>query len=298
MFRAPSHERTETTTKGVTSVLIVDGRKDKFITLVPATKHATVTDLKNVPLAHENPFGKTFLGLQELVAQAESGKIAKVERLGAETIDGRPAQGFRVEIGALVATIWADPKTLLPVRVEESSSSGPDVRIVMSDFQIDVDLDESLFSLDVPANYTIVQTPQFDLAKQPISYLAATLKKAAELNNGVFPTMLRGPDGIDGLAERFAKTIMEKQGKDSANSMKQATDLTMEIGGAFGFLFALSTDHDWHYAGKDVKLNTPDRPIFWYRAHKASTTYTILYADLSIKEVPAEQLPKLPAAEK
>jgi hypothetical protein len=119
----------------------------------------------------------------------------------------------------------------------------------------------------------------------------------AELKGGVFPPTLRGAEGIEGilsdpqkLAERFAANA----GKDSlAEVRKSVMNLSMNLGATFGFLSALSPEkNNWHYAGKDVKLNTPDRPIFWYRRAEASMTYFVLYADLTIKEVSAEELPK------
>jgi len=229
---------------------------------------------------------------------AQDDRAGKVERLGTETINGRRAEGFRVQLGAVEVKIWADPKTMLPVRVEQTSTSGPKVHIVMTDFQVDVDLDESLFTLEVPKDYTVQQTTQLDLAKKPIAYLAETLKMVAEENNSVFPPTLRGEEGIDGIMQRAAKRDAEKVGEDTATVLKRVSDLAMKLGGTFGFLYSLSPENDWHYAGKDVKLNTPNRPIFWYRRNKASTTYFVLYADLSVKEVPSEQAPKAPPSEK
>src|SRR5208282_2806497 len=149
MFLAPSHERTETTTQGKKMIQIFDGQKDKAITLDPDAKTATVINLKNLPTV--SPFGKTFQGLRDLVAGAQNGKAGKVEPLGADKIDGRRAEGYRIQIGAVEVKIWSDPKTLLPIRVEETTraAAGPEVRIVMSDFQVGVDLDKSLFNVDV-----------------------------------------------------------------------------------------------------------------------------------------------------
>lgn len=301
MFLAPSHERTETTAEGTNvegqkTIQIVDGQKDKVITLVPASKTAMVMDLKNLPPERENPFGKTFLGLQELVAKARKGGAEEVERLGAETMDDRLTEGFRMKLGAVEVKIWADPLTLLPVRVE--TSAGPEARTVMTDFQVDIDLDESLFSLEVPPDYAVQQAGPIDFSKQPITYLAETLKMAAELNNGVFPPELRGEHGIDGILQRSAQMLAEKQGTASTDGvLKMAADLGMKLGATFGFLFSLSPEHDWHYAGKGVELNTPDRPIFWYKPQKAGTTYLVLYANLEVKEAPAEEAPKVPAPE-
>ena len=94
--------------------------------------------------------------------------------------------------------LWADPKTLLPIRIEETMAD-PEMRIVMTDFQIDIELDKSLFSVDVPKGYTVRETAQFDASKKPIQYLADGLKLAAKCNDGVFPPELRGEHGIDGI---------------------------------------------------------------------------------------------------
>ena len=294
MFLAPSHERMETTAQGTKSIQIVDGQKNKIITLVPASKTAMVIDLKHLPPDRESPFGKTFQAFRELAADVLNNKAGKVERLGVETIDGHLAEGFRIERGAVEVKIWADPKTLLPVRVEQRTIAGPGGQTAMTDFQVGVDLDESLFRLEVPEDYTVQQTAELDFSKKPISYLAETLKLAAEVNEGVFPTTLRGEDGIDGIMQRVAKTLAEKHARNHAELMKFTTDLSMKLGGTFGFLFSLSPDNDWHYAGKDVQLNAPNTPIFWYKPHKMSMSYQVLYADLSVKEVTAEEVPKAP----
>jgi outer membrane lipoprotein-sorting protein len=296
MFLAPSHERMEMTVRGKKGIAIYDGQKDKTISLDPAAKTATVINLKNLPPT--SPFGRTFQGLRELVAGAQSGKTGKVERLGVETIDGRRAEGFRIQLGAVEVKIWADPKTLLPIRVETATGAGagPEVRIVMTDFQVGVDLDKSLFSLDVPPGYTIQQTMQIDASKSPWAYLADALKMAAEYNDGVFPPTLRGEQGLDGVFQRAAKTLAEKHDKDPSEGLKVATDIAMKLGGAFGVLFVLPPDA-WHYAGKDVKLGTPNRPILWIRQQKKGGRFMVIYADLSVKEVSADEAPKLPQSE-
>ncbi len=294
MFLAPSHERMESTAEGSTGVLIVDGQKNKAIVLDPAKKTAIIINYKNMPA--NNPNGRTFESFRKLVVEAQSGKAGKVEHLGSETVDGRPAEGFGIQLGAIDVKIWADPKTLLPIRVEQNTvdAAGPKVSIVMTDFQINADLDESLFSLDVPPGYTVQQTMQLDAsqaAKNPMAPLADALKLAAEYNNGVFPDTLRGEQGIDGIVQRALKTLAEKQDKDSPEKlMKLQTDVSMKLGGAFGVLFALPPDA-LHYAGKGVKLGTPNQPIFWLKQKKGGRCM-VIYADLSVKEVSADEAPK------
>ncbi len=300
MFLAPSHERMEVTASNEEgkSILVTDFQKNKSIVIIPAKKSAFMISVKNMP--QNNSRGSTFEGLRKIVADAQSSKGRKVERLGAKTIDGCTAEGFHIQMGAIDVKIWADPKTLLPVRVEQNTvaAAGPKVSIVMTDFQTNIDLDESLFSLEVPPGYTVQQTINMDMAKiskNPLASLADVLKMAAEYNDGVFPDTLRGEQGIDGILQRAMKTSAEKLGKNSPELLKLQVDISMKLGGAFGFIFALPPEA-LHYAGKGVKLGTPNRPIFWVKQKKGGRCM-VLYADLSTKEVPAEELPKVPQAE-
>jgi outer membrane lipoprotein-sorting protein len=289
MFLAPSHERLEIAADGgkPAGATIIDGKKDKMITLLPDTKTAFVVNFKNLP--KQNPMGRTFQGLRELVANAQSGKGGKVERLGEKTVDGRRAEGFHIQLGAIDVKLWADPRTLLPIRIEQTTS---ETRVVMTNFQTGMNLEPSLFSIDVPAGYTVPNTAQLDFSKKPINYVADALKIAAGYNGGVFPQELRGEHGIDGIVFRGERELKKK---NPAAQMKLAAimELSSKLGGAFGVLYSLRPENDWHYAGKDVKLGTPNRPIFWYKPKKDGD-YVVLYADLSVKEVAAKDVPNAP----
>lgn len=329
MFLAPSRERKETAIPGVPggkTIAILDGRKAIFLN--PMLKQATVLDVKmNIEgfPQEKGPFGMTFLGLRQTVVAAQSGDLGKAEPLGIEVIDGRRAVGFRMRYGHAETKIWADPKTSLPIRVEYLISGETEIHIVMTDFEIDPDLDESLFSLDVPEGYTVDKL-QLDMPKNPLVFLAKTLGIAAELNGGVFPSALRGEQGLVNTLPRlgpeylekkyfkdysgkkdpaaYAEYFMKKYGNDPAKMRKAAAeirkataDLSMYTAGALAILNGLSPKQDWHYAGKDVKLNAPNRPIFWWKPPKKSGKYEVIYADLSVKEVGPEDVPKVPQSE-
>ena len=59
MFMAPAHERMERTTKGVTSIIIFDGQKNRMVSHDAKTKMAIVANLKNFPAGAV--LGKTFV---------------------------------------------------------------------------------------------------------------------------------------------------------------------------------------------------------------------------------------------
>ncbi len=328
MFMAPSSERTETNVLGVPSarsIMICKGRKALFLS--PPLKQATLLDVKMNIEGLPGPFGRTFLGLRQSVVGAQSGKMKGLESLGTKVIDGRHAVGFRIQDGPFETKIWADPKTSLPIRVERATSGEIEIHTVMTDFEIDPDLDKSLFSLDVPEGYTVNKV-QLDLPKNPIVFLAKVLGMAAELNGGVFPTALRGEQGLFQTLPRLGPTYLEKKyGKDLAahayifgrhpaeklepggdksdilkklsEMRKEATQIPAAVAGTFAILRQLSPEKDWHYAGKDVKLNAPNRPIFWIKAWgprkaRKDGKYDVIYADLSVKEVATEELKGFP----
>ncbi len=306
MFMAPSHERMERTEGGHTSIAIWHGSGDKALNLLPQTKIATVMNMKNMPKGLT--FGTSFLNLRESVLDAKEGGKRKVESLGVKDVDGRRAEGFCMKHGASETTIWADPKTSLPIRVEISTPGETEVRIVMTDFEVGVDLDKSLFSLDPPEEYT-VEALQLKIPKHLLSGLAWSLGKMAELNGGVFPPTLRGEEGIDGIQPRLRAAQEKKYAKDppqvfkagaDAELRKEVSELAFNLAGAFAIVNQLAPKHDWHYVGKDVKLNTSDRPIFWMKAlwkDRKGGTYEVIYADLSVKDVAAKDVPKVPKAE-
>ena len=61
-----------------------------------------------------------------------------------------------------------------------------------------------------------------------------------------------------------------------------------------GILFTVDPKQgsDWHYAGKNVAMGQPNTPILWYRP-AGSDTYRVINADLTVREVSAENLPKI-----
>ncbi len=154
------------------------------------------------------------------------------------------------------------------------------------------------------------------------------LRIIAEHNNGTFPPTIgtnkeymqavQADSKLEGekLAKELLNTpeaqkLMEKlkaqYGKDQPAFMKawmkESLPLRQKLTQKLAqkhmqgvmFYMMLQPENDSHYAGKDVKLGTPDRPIFWYKPAGAEK-YRVIYADLSIKELTAVEVTKLPEA--
>ena len=61
----------------------------------------------------------------------------------------------------------------------------------------------------------------------------------------------------------------------------------MNVAGFVAFINTAPADA-LHYAGKDVRLGTANRPILWL-ARKKDGRCVVIYADLSVKEVSAKE---------
>jgi hypothetical protein len=85
--------------------------------------------------------------------------------LGEKEIDGRHVIGFRsLTAPDGVIEVWGDPKTGMPVRIDQtmSLSHSMKIKLTVSNFELNVDLDESLFSVEPPAGYKVTIVHQTD----------------------------------------------------------------------------------------------------------------------------------------
>ncbi len=136
-------------------VVIQDLSQGKRLSLWPASKTAMVlTSTKNrKDETPENGGFFTFVRLFQLVEDKPD--AVEHESLGEKEIDGRKVVGFHISSQPHDLILWGDPKTGLPVRVEMTMGIEGSVKTTFSDFVFNVDMDESLFSLEPPAGYTV-----------------------------------------------------------------------------------------------------------------------------------------------
>ena len=77
----------------------------------------------------------------------------KVESLGEQEIQGRGAYGLHAQGSNIDMTVWADSQTALPVRIEYRTP-GQNL-VIFRDFEFNVEMAESLFSMEIPEGYTL-----------------------------------------------------------------------------------------------------------------------------------------------
>ncbi len=290
MLKEPGSMRMEMTMGPVKVITITDMQQGKMITLVDAQKKktATITDLTGITAeARKEKEEQDFLaGIKELIEESET-------ELGDKTIDGRVVKGYRVEKDNQVITIWADAETAEPVEMKMTMFQG-EVETTMSDFKFDVELDDSLFSMEVPKGqgYTVDKV-QMKIKKPSAADLVEMLRLFAEMRGGTFPDALT-PSRLTKDAMDFAKAA--KEGKLEYKAL--AEEMAKEGGRELTFTIAramtlVGLHSEAHYAGKGVKRGDAKTPIFWYKPND-SETYKVIYGDLRIEDVAPEDLPKPP----
>jgi outer membrane lipoprotein-sorting protein len=328
MFLAPCRHRMEIempdpmTGKKTTAVQVFDMSQGKMLQFMPSQKMATLMHMENMP-KNDPRTQQTLFNVREMIANARGGQTGmKVESLGEEVVDGRRIAKFSVGNEAMKMKIWADAKTALPTRMEGTMDMGMSAHMVMDDFRGNEPLDESLFSLAAPEGYKL-QELKMDASLPKLADLGNLLRFMAEQKEKTFPDKLPGMKDWQKLIEPVMKVKMkgfkmedvkhapndkkatlpadskgDKPEEMKPGQMQEMIDAMMPAMRGIQFIGMLTKGNDWHYAGQGVKLNTPDRSIFWYKPAD-SDKYQVLYADLSVKELAKDALPKLdPSAEK
>jgi outer membrane lipoprotein-sorting protein len=266
------------------AVMIMDQHKGKSLTLVPASKTAVMMNITGQ--SPDQPKEDLLSIFQDL--QKEAGEL-----LGEQEMDGKTVIGFKTHVPGADWTIWADPETGMPVRAECEMEMFGEMKVVMSDFDFDAELDESLFSITPPEDYTLLET-QIDASQPTEQDLLDTLRLFAEQAGSRFPKELN----LEVMVEEITKHRVSKP--STLVDMAELTKIGMEMGQMMakfmrGLMFVqqLHADSDWHYFGEGIKLGDANQAVCWYRP-EGSESYRVIYGDLSIGDVAGEDLPQAP----
>ncbi len=281
-YLAPAKFRGEMSFLGVGAVSISDDLTGKIVMLMPLVKTATVMTSKGRP--KDQPSNDPFFRLQDLLSKSRGATDNPFQPIGDKEIDGKRATGFRSESAIGQFTLWGDPETGHPIRVEATWSGTPRIEVVMSQFEINVDLDESLFDMTPPADYKVV-AGEIDVSQPEEPDLVNAFKVWGDISGGEFPGSLDFLAPIS-LMGKYWKARFKDQQTPTTEEMQQYQKEFAPIQRGFRFALELPESADAYYAGKGVKQGTVDKPIFWYRSGR-STKYRVIFADLSVKEADA-----------
>jgi outer membrane lipoprotein-sorting protein len=295
-------------------VTITDYQKRRILVLDNTHRTATVYTLDNVPEGMRS--ANWFDGVRRHLLDTR----IKREPLGEKEIGGHRAVGYRLirhTYGGSdsVMTLWGDPETGLPDRIEViEQRSGKEMKVTMSDFVFNADLDESLFSVEPRAGYT-TRTLRIDSSPPDEKDLIEALRWYGQQGGGAFPDVLDLRAAITMKSRATVKTTVKLKGewkdgkwqtsevsrdvskvedKTADQQSQRDLDLHRKVINGQSFALQLPPDADGHYTGKGVSLGAADKPIFWYRP-KDARKYRVIHGDLSVRD--ADAPPDVPGAQ-
>ena len=263
--------------KTVQVIAIFDYDTSRMLELIPKQQTAVLIDLKDLPEKPEN----ILETMRNIITQLHNDPNVSVEELGEKEIDAQVAKGFRVTGPDVELTVWADPQTALPIRMEQKWRQ---MQFVCTNFEFDVELDESLFNMEIPEGYSELPTGELPIASTTEQDLVETLRMWAEMIlDGVFPEDFSGQTYVDDVNKNRKKFVKLQK--------EQRVELGLKFGRGFIFVQLLKAENDWHYVGKGVRLGDAESPVCWYRPED-SETYRVIYGDLTVRDVAPADLPK------
>jgi len=276
-FKEPGYMRTSMPGGYVT---VADWTQGKSISIMPPRRQFIEMELSSLT---DDPARKQFEAIEKLRSLPDRAD----ENLGTRQENGRVLQGFRVSQNGVINTVWIDADTKDLVRVEAEFLNAPGMNMVMTDFEFNVDLDDSLFSLTPPAGYTRMDI-RFDASEVTEQDLIEYLR--------LWSTWTKDrsfPPTFNPIALQKISMEMEKQGKfgEGQTPEQERQQHGTQMARGIMFVAQLPAESNWRYAGENVHFGDSGTPIFWYKP-KGSETYRVIYGNLSVKDVAEEILPK------
>jgi hypothetical protein len=289
------------------NIMIFDKSSGRDVHLVSAIKEAIITQRVNQPAKR---------GLLNYLDWLQNAHRDSGRYIGQEDVDGRPSNVFVIEKTNETTTFWVDPDSDLPVRVKKIRHPEPtnrilglsekdfggspnfgmsmgdiveDMTIIDDDFEWDVALDPSLFSLAPPEDYTVKEN-QFDVAAPAETDLVQSLAFWADMSSRQFPSTL---DAL-GDPETIKPMLIERFNGDGEprEEITQAMNQWNILLKGFQFAKEMETRGDFHYAGDQVRYGDVNAPLCWWNKNDDSGKYRMIYGDLRIEDIAPENLPK------
>lgn len=264
IYMEPSRQRVTAKDGGIQ---IMDMKEGKSLSLDPKNKKAYLLDMSNLPRTQSQP---NFIdSMRQLQAGSE-------EFLGIKSFDGVIASGYHVKRDGQDIVIWADKQTGLPVRVEQKWAMYGNMNVIMTDFNFDPPVDESLFSLTPPEGYEVMSLPTVDVSVPVEQDLIEALRMVTGYSQGKFPKAL--------TLDAMAKMLQGKIGKGEPTE-EEVKEFSMQFAKLTrGLLFAQQNNgNDWHYEPEGVQLGDT-KPLCWWKP-QGSVTYRVIYGNLEIADV-------------
>ncbi len=280
MMKSPGKMRMEMQIGGHEGVSIMDLESGEMITLMPGQMKAIRIELDSMP-----PEQRAAIEQQDMLSQFHKLAAASPdgsEELPSRQIDGRQVDGYRVKQMGQVYTLWVDPNTGRPIEMEVLLES-VGATMKMTDFEFDIELDDSLFSTAVPDGYE-VQEREMDLSEPSIDDVIALFRWWTDASGGAYPESMDVASLVREGKRMFPTEPSDEEG--------------LKVGMLLGRYTMITTMHpEARYLGKGRSVDDAESPVFWYQPTPDSA-YQVVYGDLRVEEIPEEDLPEAPPEDK
>lgn len=265
--------RRETRPDGSTMVVDLSQQPVRTLTLFPKERHAVEAILAGTR-ATEDP------DLLRMLGDSQDGRG---QSLGQCEVNGRPVERFRVPDAVNDFTVWADPVTHLPLRVElRQESLGR--TIVMDEFDFTGNLDPELFAVEAPPGYEVTRE-EYDGVNPSEHDLVQALHAAAHFLGGTFPMSL------DFVGLQYELSARARQRKPHPTPEELST-LRGVVRRGLRYVDVLKGFHrvpELWYTGGGVQLGDSTAPVVWWRC-RGGELCRVVYGDQRRREVPADPL--------
>ncbi len=255
------------------SIIIMDMVQGKTISLTPSAKIASVVDFSDEP--NKQPQENLIEALRKLEDGAE-------ELLGQKEMDGKLVYGFKVIMAGREHVIWADLKTGLPVRVEMQAVMYGAMKMIMTDFEYNIDMDESLFSLEPPAGYDLIELEKPDMGAPTENDLIETLQLVTNEEHKSFPKDL----DLMTLSKQYGLSNPFQSAQPSNEDIKKFASNFAKLSRGSMFI-QLNIENDWHYEPEGKNLGDSESLCWWKPVN--SETYRVIYCDLIAADVSPDE---------
>ena len=142
----------------LTGILYIPSSGIDITYVTPVTKQYRIATMSKKYMKQETQVSPSGL-IKEFMSH-------EYTKLGRKKIDGIEAEGIEINengfygFESTVGRLWIDIKTNLPVRMEIEGIRGATKSTVITyDYNWDAELDQSIFQLNIPDDYTLIETP-------------------------------------------------------------------------------------------------------------------------------------------
>lgn len=225
--------------------------------------------------------------------------IDGVEVEGIETADPRYSGGI---FEGFIGRLWVDVETDLPVRLEMEMQMPPiagkdlgTMNMVLDSFQWDVYIDPTIFEPNLPSDYTALADMKMPEINEESVIKGLQLFK--EMSKGKYPKKLNVLTLMGEVGELTKANWKQTRGQNDPNrippeEVEKMLPNLMTVQGACMFYAKLVTDNkEPVYYGDIVTADDPDAVLMRWKI--SENQYRVIFGDLTIENVTAEQLAEL-----